>query len=432
MPLINLLDRNSDTFGAQLQTLLLPPADDALVRQRVRAILDDIEQRGDAALLELSARFDNFSPATAADFEVPAATLAAAKEQIPAQLCADLQLAAERLRDYHQRQLPKNWNYEDQHGNHLGEKTTAVERAVIYAPGGTAAYPSSVLMGGIPATIAGVDEIILTTPATNGILPPITLAAAAIAGYDRVFMLGGAQAIIGFAIGSETLPVADVIVGPGNAYVAEAKRQVFGSVGIDSIAGPSEVLIISDGSADPDWIAADLAAQAEHDTVAQSILISDNREHINKVIAALEALVPTLARADIIRAALSTRGACILADDIDDCCVLADDIAPEHLQIMTADPEQVAQNIRNAGSIFLGNYGSVPFGDYLAGTNHVLPTAGTARFSSPLGVEHFIKRSSTFFASAAGAAALAPVVGRLADAEGLSAHAHSARLRQKS
>lgn len=428
---ISRLDSGSAGFAAALSRLLTPPSESAAIAQRVANMRAQIEKDGDSALLDISERLDNFRPATAAGFEVAAGQMQQAEAQLPPQLRADLQTAAERLRDYHRRQIPREWHYEDAHGNRLGERVRPVERAVIYAPGGTAAYPSSVLMGAIPAQIAGVGEIILATPAPGGTVPPVTLAAAAIAGCQRVFMLGGAQAVLGFALGTDTLPAADVIAGPGNAYVAEAKRQVCGTVGIDSIAGPSEVLIISDGSARADWVAADLAAQAEHDTVAQSILLTDSADHLDAVMRALAALVPTLPRADIIRTALETRGACILAADMDECCQIADDIAPEHLQIMAKNAGQLADKIGNAGGIFIGSHSSVPFGDYLAGTNHVLPTAGAARFASPLGVENFIKRSGVFCASAAGAAHLAPAVGRLAEAEGLAAHAHSARLRGK-
>ena len=418
-------------YADQLETLLLQPEESAEIKARVETMFNTIEDDGDDALIAYCEKFDRFSPDSAADLEVTQDALKVAQQKITAPLLQDIETAAARLETYHRHQLPQSWDYTDEHGNRLGEIVTPVERAVVYAPGGTAAYPSSVLMGVIPAKIAGVKEIILSTPAPQGQIPAVTLAAATVAGCHRVFRLGGAQAILGFALGTDTLPAVDVVVGPGNAYVAEAKRQVVGMVGIDSIAGPSEVLIISDGSAPADWVAADMAAQAEHDPLAQSILTSPNPDHISAVVKALETLVPTLARADTITASLNERGACITAADMDECCLIADDIAPEHLQIMADNPEQIARKIQNAGSIFLGNYASVAFGDYLAGTNHVLPTAGTARFSSPLGVHHFMKRSGLYQATAAGAAALAGSVARLADAEGLSAHAQSARLRDK-
>ena len=418
-------------FPAQLAALLRPPAAAAEVRAQVAAMVARIEQEGDAALLEFSARFDDFRPDSVAAFEVPPERLRDAAQHIPPALRDDLHTAAERLRDYHRRQLPQNWHYEDALGNKMGEVISPVQRALVYVPGGTAAYPSSVLMGVLPAKIAGVEEVVLTTPAARGVVPPVTLAAAAIAGCDRVFMLGGAQAVIGFSVGGNSLPKADVVVGPGNAYVAEAKRQLFGRVGVESVAGPSEVLILSDGSAPPAWVAADMAAQAEHDTLAQSILLSTDAAHMDAVVDALADLLPTLARAETIRESLHQRGACIHAPDIATCCRIADEIASEHLQVMTADAEAVAARVKNAGGVFIGAAGCVPFGDYLAGTNHILPTGGTARFSSPLGVHNFIKRRGVFHASPAGAAALAPAVSRLASAEGLEAHAHAAALRRK-
>lgn len=428
--LLRRLHSTDADFPAQLAALLQPAAEEAAIAQRVADMRTAIESDGDAALLQFSAQFDDFRPPDIAGLEVPPDELQDAVRQLPPQLQDDLQLAAQRLQTYHRHQLPQPWQYEDEHGNRLGEATAPVQRAVIYAPGGTAAYPSSVLMGTIPAKIAGVAEVILTTPAPQGVIPAVTLAAAALGGCDRVFKLGGAQAIFGFALRGNSLPNADVIVGPGNAYVAEAKRQVYGKVGIESIAGPSEVLILSDGSAPPEWVAADLAAQAEHDTLAQSILLSPDAAHLDAVADALAALLPALPRREIIRTALETRGACILAPSLDACCAIADDIAAEHLQVMAENADALAAKIKNAGGVFIGKYGCVPFGDYLAGTNHVLPTAGTARFSSPLGVENFIKRRGVFCASAAGAAALAGAVGRLADAEGLPAHAHAARLRE--
>lgn len=433
-PLLAIAQLNSadPTFPQELQSLLAAPRDDAAVTQAVTAMRQNIAQNGDAAVLAYSEQHDHFHPATCADLELPPAIWQNAAAQLPPQLAADLRGAADRLQRYHRHQRPTPWTYQDEHGNTLGEAITPVDRAVIYAPGGTAAYPSSVLMGVIPAVIAGVPEIILTTPpgADGAPPPPVTLAAAAMAGCHRVFMLGGAHAVIAFALGTDTLPAADVVTGPGNAYVAEAKRQLTGTVGIDSMAGPSEVLIIADDSAPSEWIAADLAAQAEHDPMAQSILITPNPDLAQAVTAALSRLVPTLPRAQIIRTALESRGAVIIAQDMTDAVQLANDIAPEHLQIMTRDADTLATQITHAGAIFIGVHACVPFGDYLAGTNHILPTSGTARFSSPLGVHHYIKRSGIFRATQTGAAALAAQTARLAGAEGLTAHAHAATLRQ--
>ena len=424
------LSAEQSDFADRLRTLRTPPIAPPAVRQQVEAMEAHIREEGDKALLDYTEQFDCHRPPSVAELEVPPEALRTAESQVDAGLRHDLQTAAARLHDYHSRQQPTDWFYSDEHGNRLGERVRPVRRAVIYAPGGKAAYPSSVLMGVIPAVVAGVEEIILTTPAPGGTVPPITLVAAKLAGVHRIFLLGGAQAIIGFALGSETLPVADVIVGPGNAYVAEAKRQMFGRVGLDSIAGPSEVLILSDGSAPIDWIVADMAAQAEHDEEAQSMLLSPDRAHIDAVAVALAEFVESLPRRDIIRQSLANRGLFLHAPTLDDCCRIADDIAAEHLHIMTDKPETVANRIQNGGGFFIGHHSCVAFGDYLAGPNHILPTAGTAVFASPLGVGHFCKRSGYLQASAAGASALADTTARLADAEGLSAHAHAARKRK--
>ncbi len=350
-------------------------------------------------------------------------------EKIPPELRAALADAAARLRDYHERQRAMSWQYTDTYGNRLGERVSALKRAVVYAPGGKASYPSSALMGLIPAKIAGVDEVILTTPAPQGKVPETILAAAAIGGADRVFMLSGAQAVAAFALGTASIPQADVIVGPGNAYVAEAKRQLAGRAIFDAPAGPSEVLIISDGSAPAEWVAADMMAQAEHDEMAQSIAVSHDEEHLQAVEEALRRLLPTAKRADIIRHSLAARGALILARDIADCCRIADVIAAEHVQVMCHEAEAIADNVRNAGCIFIGAHSCVPLGDYCAGTNHVLPTAAAARFSSPLGVGVFYKRTGVVQAVAEGVAPLIKTTALLAQAEGLPAHVHAARLR---
>ena len=425
------LDSRANDFLPQLARLRASADDDPQLQQRVTDIIQQVRTRGDNAVLELTARHDRHKAKTVAALEVPPARLQQAMANLPAALRADLQTAARRLRRYHeqQRQRLDDWKYTDDDGNQLGEKVAAVARAVVYAPGGKAAYPSSVLMGVVAAKTAGVDDVILTTPAPDGEVAEATLAAAAIAHADRVFLLGGAQAVAGFALGTETLPRADIIVGPGNAYVAEAKRQVFGLVGLDSLAGPSEVLIISDDSAPAAWVAADLAAQAEHDEMAQVLLVSTDAAHLNAVEQALTEMLPTLPRRAVVAASLASRGVLVHARDDDDCVRIADFVAAEHVQVMTKNADSMAAKIKNAGGLFVGAHSCVAFGDYLAGCNHVLPTAGTARFASPLGVGNFVKKTGFLRATSHGAAAMAATTARLAEAEGLSAHAASARLR---
>ncbi|MDM5146946.1 histidinol dehydrogenase [Candidatus Persebacteraceae bacterium Df01] len=397
----------------------------------VANIIERVRADGDKALLELTVQYDRAPLESAKKLVVPAETLSQAHESLAPELQAALRAAAERIEEYHRRQLPQSWQYTDFNGNTCGERITPVARAAVYAPGGRAAYPSSVLMGVIPAKIAGVREITLLTPVADGAVPPITLAAAKIAGADKVFTLGGAQAVAAAALGTDTVPRADVIVGPGNAYVAEAKRQLCGIVGIDSLAGPSEVLIVCDDTANPEWVAADMLAQAEHDERAQCITVSPDAALLNQVAAALVRQLETAPRAAIARHSLVSRGALITAANIGECCQLANDIAAEHVQVMCADAPAVAANIHNAGGLFIGAYSCVPLGDYGAGPNHVLPTAQTARFASPLGVHHFIKRTGIFQATAAGARIPAADAVTLARAEGLFAHAEAAALRTK-
>ena len=423
--MIRRLDAAAADFSESLASLRNLPS--TAVQEVVADVIRRVREEGDAALLAFSEKFDGFRPDTAAGFYAPVS--AAAKTQISPPLLEALEKAAARVSDYHQRQMPQAWEHTDSLGNMYGETITPVAHAAVYAPGGQAAYPSSVLMGVIPAKIAGVPKITLITPATDGVLPPITLAAAAVAGADHVVMLGGAQAVAAAALGTETISRADVIAGPGNVFVAEAKRQLYGEIGIDSLAGPSEVLIISDESADPKWVAADMMAQAEHDAIAQSIAISPNKEHLEQVAAELAAETPRQPRAALIAESLSARGALISAPDMEACCRIADEIAAEHVQIMCADADSVAARIHNAGGVFIGAHSCVALGDYGAGPNHVLPTAQTARFASPLGVGNFLRRAGVLRASAEGAAVWAETAAVLAEAEGLFAHAASAKLR---
>ena len=427
--MINWLNSADADFVCRLKTLRTAPVADVVVQRRVAAILRAIRRDGDTAILEAVAKFDDWQPATVADLEVPSDTMQRVVADLDDTLRHDLQTVVQRLQDYSRYQVQSSWEFTDSAGNIIGETVQPVARAVIYAPGGKAAYPSSVLMGVVPAKTAGVGEVIVTTPAHDGEIPATTLAAAQLAGADRVFKLGGAHAIAAFAYGTNALPQADVIVGPGNAYVAEAKRQVFGLVGIESIAGPSEVLIISDSSVSADWVAADMLAQAEHDEDAQSIVLSCDVEHLRAVQGALETQLSAAARQGVIADSLKNRGALITAQNSDDCIRIANDIAAEHLQLMTVDAQTLAMQITNAGSIFVGRNSCVALGDYVAGPNHVLPTGGTARFASPLGVQHFIKRSGYLQATDGGVASLAAVGERLASAEGLPAHAASAKRR---
>ena len=404
-------------------------AQDDAVERATAAILDDVRARGDAALLELTARFDRWKPASAAALEVPldeakraAAALAGAQREA-------LQTAADRIRRYHERQRQSSWRVEEEDGTMLGQQVTALDRVGLYVPGGKAAYPSSVLMCAVAAKVAGVRELVMVTPTPDGLLNAPVLAAAALAGVDRILRIGGAQAIAALAFGTATVPAVDKIVGPGNAYVAAAKRRVFGRVGIDLVAGPSEVVVIADAGANADWIAMDLFSQAEHDEAAQAILVTPEAALIDAVARSMRGLLAAMPRRAIIEASLAARGALILVRDLAEACDIANRIAPEHLELAVADPERLLARLRHAGAIFLGAYSSESLGDYCAGPNHVLPTSRTARFSSPLGVYDFQKRSSLIAVSRDGARTLGRVAATLARAEGLEAHARSAEMR---
>ena len=402
------------------------PAD---VGAAVASIIADVRARGDAAVLDYTAKFDGAAPGSPAAMRVTADEIAAARDACASDVLAALGLAAGRIRDYHARQIPAPLDYTDAHGIRLGARWTAVAAAGLYVPGGTAAYPSSVLMNAVPARVAGVGRLVMTVPAPGGALSPVVLAAAEIAGVDEVYRIGGAQAIAALAFGTATIDPVDKIVGPGNAYVAEAKRQLFGVVGIDMIAGPSEILVVAEADNDPAWIAADLLSQAEHDTVAQAVLIADDPGFADAVIAAVDDHLATLPRADVARASWHDHGAVILVGDVADAAPLIDRIAPEHLELCLADPEPLAARVRNAGAIFLGRYTPEAIGDYVAGPNHVLPTGRSARFSSGLGVLDFLKRTSLIGCGEAGLAAIGPAAVTLAEAEGLDAHALSVAIR---
>ena len=420
---------------------------DAVIEQRVADIVADVRTRGDVAVLELTRRFDGLDAASVAALEISQDELLAALRSItPAQRSA-LEAAAARVRSYHERQLQvcgQSWSYRDEDGSLLGQKVTPLDRVGIYVPGGKAAYPSSLLMNAVPARVAGVGEIIMVvpTPARGSVAAggagtassvgercPLVLAAAAIAGVDRVFTIGGAQAIAALAYGTATIPAVDKITGPGNAYVASAKRRVFGKVGIDMIAGPSEILVLADGSTPPDWVAMDLFSQAEHDELAQSILLCPDADYIAQVQAQIERLLPSMPRRDVIRASLEGRGALIHTRSMEEACALSNRIAPEHLEVSSRDPHRWEPLLKHAGAIFLGAFTSESLGDYCAGPNHVLPTSGTARFSSPLGVYDFQKRSSLIEVSEAGARTLGLIAAELAHGEGLLAHAQAALMR---
>lgn len=430
MPLIKRLDSRSDDFAQTLRTLLAFDASQDEAIERVSAdVLKDVQHRGDAALLEYTRRFDHVQAQSVAELEIPKAEWQAALAALPAEQRSALETAARRVQAYHEHQRTETWTYTEPDGTVLGQKITPLDRVGLYVPGGKAAYPSSVLMNAIPAKVAGVPEVVMVTPTPNGTRNPIVLAAAAVAGVDRVWAIGGAQAVGALAYGTQTIAPVDKIVGPGNAYVASAKRRVYGTVGIDMIAGPSEILIIADGTTPADWIAMDLFSQAEHDELAQAILLCPDAAYLDQVHAAIERLLPTMPRVDILRSSLSNRGALIQVQDLEQACAIANDIAPEHLEISTQNPEQWAEKIRHAGAIFMGRYSSESLGDYCAGPNHVLPTARTARFSSPLGVYDFQKRSSLINVSPAGAQTLGRTAAMLALGEGLQAHAASAQYR---
>jgi histidinol dehydrogenase len=417
-------------FTAQLDALLAwESVSDRSVNDTVLDIIADIRARGDAALVEYSNRFDRCDAAGMNDLVIPAERLRQAWEQIPAEQQLALEHAAERVRSYAERQKMASWDYLDDDGTLLGQQVTPLDRVGLYVPGGKAAYPSSVIMNAVPAKVAGVPELIMVVPTPGGVVNELVLAAAHVSGVDRVFAVGGAQAVAALAYGTESVPPVDKIVGPGNIYVATAKRHVFGQVGIDMIAGPSEILVICDGQTDPDWIAMDLFSQAEHDEDAQSILLCPDAAFIERVEAAIERLLPDMERREIITTALRERGALIHCRDLNEAAEVCNHIAPEHLELSLADPQAFLPKIRHAGAIFMGRHTSEPLGDYCAGPNHVLPTSRTARFSSPLGVYDFQKRSSLIMASPAGAQSLGRTASVLARGEGLTAHARSAEFR---
>ncbi len=419
-------------FLATLDALLhFDNSADEQIERTVADILADVKRRGDEAVLDYTRRFDHCDAETLAGLELPQSELKAALDGLPAAQRQALEAAAGRVRSYHERQKIESWSFTEADGTRLGQKVTPLDRVGLYVPGGKAAYPSSVLMNAIPAKVAGVGELIMVVPTPRGEKNALVLAAACLAGVDRVFTIGGAQAVAALAYGTPTIPQVDKIVGPGNAYVASAKRRVFGTVGIDMVAGPSEVLIIADASANPDWVAIDLFAQAEHDELAQSILLCPDAAFIERVAASIERLLPTMPRREVIAASFSGRGALILVNDLDEACTLANRIAPEHLELAVNDPAPLIEKVRHAGAIFAGHYASESLGDYCAGPNHVLPTSRSARFSSPLGVYDFQKRSSLIEVSAAGARTLGPIAATLAHGEGLTAHARAAELRSE-
>ncbi len=405
---------------------------DAAIEQRVADILADVQKRGDAAVLEYTQRFDGLQALDVKALEITQVELKAALDSLPAAQREALQAAANRVRKYHEAQKKasgESWSYRDEDGTLLGQKVTPLDRVGIYVPGGKAAYPSSVLMNAIPAHVAGVQEIIMVVPTPAGVRNPLVLAAACVAGVTRAFTVGGAQAVAALAYGTATIPKVDKITGPGNAYVASAKKRVFGTVGIDMIAGPSEILVLADGSTPAEWVAMDLFSQAEHDELAQSILLCPDAAYIAEVQAAIDRLLPTMPRREIIAKSLNDRGALILTRSMEEACAISNRIAPEHLEVSSSDPHRWEPLLRHAGAIFLGAFTSESLGDYCAGPNHVLPTSGTARFSSPLGVYDFQKRSSLIEVSEAGAQPLGRIAAELAYGEGLQAHARAAELR---
>ena len=424
------LSSSAPGFEAELARLLaFEGAQDEGVERDTAAILEAVRTRGDAALLEYTARFDRWTPRAFADLEVPLAEARRALATLAAAEREALEFAADRIRVYHERQRQESWRAEEPDGTVLGQQVTPMDRVGLYVPGGKAAYPSSVLMSAVTAKVAGVPELVMVTPTPDGTLNAPVLAAAALAGVDRILRIGGAQAVGALAYGTASIPAVDKVVGPGNAYVAAAKRRVFGRVGIDMVAGPSEVLVIADASANPDWVAMDLFSQAEHDEIAQAMLLTPDAALIDAVAASMARQLVQMPRRAIISASLAARGALIQVRDLDEACELANRIAPEHLELAVEDPEALLPRIRHAGAIFLGHHASESLGDYCAGPNHVLPTSRTARFSSPLGVYDFQKRSSVIKVSGDGARTLGRVAATLARAEGLEAHARSAEWR---
>ena len=430
MKIRQLSSRQAD-FHEQLDALLAFEATaDEKIESTVAAILTDVRKRGDAALLEYTRRFDRLDVASAAGLELPPSELRAAFEGLPPAQKSALEQAARRVTAYHEKQRMESWSYTEADGTLLGQQVTALDRVGLYVPGGKASYPSSVLMNALPAKVAGVSELIMVVPTPDGVKNPLVLAAAYLAGVTRVFTVGGAQAVAALAYGTATIPRVDKIVGPGNAYVASAKRRVFGVCGIDMVAGPSEILVICDGKTHPDWIAMDLFSQAEHDELAQAILVTPDAAFAAAVAASADRLLEQMPRKEIIRTALENRGALITVADMEEACVIGNRIAPEHLELSVEDPQAWLPRIKHAGAIFMGRYTSESLGDYCAGPNHVLPTSGTARFSSPLGVYDFQKRSSLIQVSAQGAQALGTIAAELAFGEGLQAHAQSALFRK--
>ncbi|HEX4763940.1 MAG TPA: histidinol dehydrogenase [Usitatibacter sp.] len=426
------LSSDAPGFEAELAKLTaFEGAQDERVERATAGILDAVRARGDAALLEYTSRFDRWTPRDAGELVVPMDRARAALAKLPSAQRDALELAARRIRGYHERQRQESWRVAEADGTELGQQVTPLDRVGLYVPGGKAAYPSSVLMSAVAAKVAGVPELVMVTPTPDGEMNPPVLAAAAISGVDRIVRVGGAQAVGALAFGTTTVPAVDKIVGPGNAYVAAAKRRVFGHVGIDMVAGPSEVLVIADASANPDWVAMDLFSQAEHDEVAQAILLTPEAKLIDAVASAMARHIAAMPRRDIISASLAARGALIRVRDLDEACAIANRIAPEHLELAVADPDALLPKIRHAGAIFMGHHASESLGDYCAGPNHVLPTSRTARFSSPLGVYDFQKRSSVIRVSREGARTLGRVAATLARAEGLEAHARSAEMRDE-
>ena len=426
------LNAQDAAFTTQLDQLLSwESVSDASINQRVLDIIDNVRTRGDAALIDYTRQFDGLDVAQMSDLILPRERLELALTRITPEQRSALETAAERVRLYHERQVQDSWRYQEADGTVLGQNITPLDRAGLYVPGGKASYPSSVLMNAIPAKVAGVPEVVMVVPTPRGEINELVLAAAAIAGVDRVFTIGGAQAVAALAYGTESVPPVDKIVGPGNIYVATAKRHVFGKVGIDMIAGPSEILVVCDGKTDPDWIAMDLFSQAEHDEDAQSILLSPDADFLDRVEQSMQRLLPTLERESIARVSLRERGALIQVADMAQAIAVANRIAPEHLELSVENPEELLPLIRHAGAIFMGRYTAEALGDYCAGPNHVLPTSGTARFSSPLGVYDFQKRSSIIYCSPEGASELGKVASVLARGESLTAHARSAEYRIK-
>ena len=429
---IRRLSTQDKSFDADLKALLaFETAQDDSIDVVVAGILKDVKTRGDAAVLEYTNKFDKTNVSSLAELEVSKTELQAALNGLPANQREALQAAADRVRTYHEKQVMQSWSYTEPDGTLLGQQVTPLDCVGLYVPGGKAAYPSSVLMNAIPAKVAGVGELIMVVPTPNGEKNALVLSAAAIAGVDRVFCIGGAQAVGALAYGTQTIPQVDKVTGPGNAYVAAAKRRVFGVVGIDMVAGPSEILVICDGKTDPDWIAMDLFSQAEHDELAQAILLSDDAAFLDKVAASMAKLVETMPRKDIINTSITDRGALILTKSLDEAIEISNYIAPEHLELSVENPLEMSRKIKHAGAIFMGRDTCEALGDYCAGPNHVLPTSRTARFSSPLGVYDFQKRSSLIMVSTDGAQKLGKIASTLAHGEGLQAHAKSAEYRLK-